>query len=285
MNTKLAAQTGLMLLLAVGLGKNSSAATPEDARNVAQANADAVVTVQLVIETSFEGESEKHENKTSATGTVIDPSGLVVTSLATTNPGEIYRQFMDENTDMKFSSKVVDIKIEKADGTEIPADLVLRDPDLDLAFIRPKKAPEAPLPYIDLKQGQQSLVLDEILVLSRLGNLANHALASCLDRVQAVVTKPRTFYVVNPYMHSSPGGPAFTMDGKPLGILLLRASPSKEPEPTNVEDMFTTVILPCATVAAIAEQAKTAAPIKEVEKPAAAKTAAKAQQKPAAKAE
>lgn len=265
--------------------------TVEDARKIADAHKDAVVGVQLVVETtsSYEGESDKRESKASATGTVIDPSGLVVASLAETNPSEMMNRFMAEEEDgPKMSSRTVDVKIRLADGTEIPADVVLRDRDLDLTFIRPKKAPETPMAFVDLAQSGTADVLDDLLVLSRLGTVTNRALGADIHKIRAVVTRPRTFYALMAAYQMNLGGPAFTMDGKVAGILLLKSSVTGRDSMnySAMDDMMAPVVMPCSTIAPIAEQAKKAAPIKEAEKPAApAKpaTAPKPAPKPAPK--
>ena len=49
------------------------------------------------------------------------------------------------------------MKILLDDGTEVPAEIVLRDKDLDLAFIRPKAKPASPMTSVDLtKSGPPS---------------------------------------------------------------------------------------------------------------------------------
>jgi S1-C subfamily serine protease len=286
MPTRTVVVVALAAMLLAG-AQSSHAWNADDARKIADAHKDAVVSVQLVIETvsSYEGESEKRESKASATGTVIDPSGLVVASLAETNPSEMMNRFMaDEEGVPKSSSRTVDVKIRLADGTEIPADVVLRDRDLDLTFLRPRKAPEAPMAYLDLSQAGAADTLDDLLVLSRLGTVVNRALGADIYRVRAVVTKPRTFYALMISYQMNLGGPAFTMDGKVAGILLLRSSPVGNRESmssSSMDDMMTPVVMPCSTIAPIAEQAKKAAPIKEAEKPAAPAKTAPA--KPAAK--
>lgn len=274
MPTRMVVVAALAAMLFAG-ARPSHAWTAEDARKIADAHKDAIVRVELVIETvsSYEGESDKRESKASATGTVIDPSGLVVASLTETNPSEMMNRFMsEEDGGPKMSSRTVDVKIRLADGTEVPADVVLRDRDLDLTFIRPKKAPETPMAYLDLAQAGTADTLDDLLILSRLGTVANRALGADVYRVRALVTKPRTFYALMASYQMNLGGPAFTMDGKVAGILLLRSSMAGSRESMSysaMDDMMMPIVLPCSTIAPIAEQAKKAAPIKEAEKPAA----------------
>ena len=280
MKTKLTACILAAALVGVCSGLACRADVAEDARKIADANKDAVVTVNLVVETkmSFSGESQKEERKVSAPGTVIDPSGLVVSSLSEIDPTKMFSEFMPDDADSsKFSSEVVDVKIKTEDGTEIPADVVLRDRDLDLAFLRPKKAPETPLKFVDLSQAATPQVADGLVILSRLGQVANRALAVRFDRVQAVVTKPRTFYVVN---GDRLGCPVFALDGKPVGTLVLRTSKGegRSRGMFSMSDNVVMVVLPCSTVLKAAQQAKEAPP----EKPS-AEPAAKPEPKPSAK--
>lgn len=274
----------LVMALLCALGVSCCAETGEQVRKIAEDNQEAVVTVQVVVETkmSWGGESEKEERKVSAPGTVIDPSGLVVSSLSEVDPVRAFSAFMPDDGESTLSSSVVDAKIRTNDGTEIPADVVLRDGDLDLAFLRPKKAPASPMKFVDLSQTAAPRLMDEIVLLYRLGTAANRSLAARLERVQSVVTKPRTFYVIDGERF---GCPAFGIDGKPIGIVTLRTGQGEGPSGGRYSmnrDMLM-VVLPCSTVAKAAAQAKTAEPEKPAAEPE-AKPAPKAAPKTAPKA-
>ncbi len=236
---------------------------PSDARKIAQARKDAVVTVQVVVEAdvSYEGRSEKEQRKVSAAATIIDPSGLAVTALSEIDPTPTPDQSGDDaGPGFSFTTNVVDARIKTEDGGEIPADVVLRDRDLDLAFIKPRKPAAPPTSYIDLSETASPQLLDELVVLSRLGPEAGRSLSACLDRVEAVVTKPRAFYVVS--QSACRGCPAFTLDGKVAGIVVARISPYTErgmdSAMDNTPDL--SIVLPCSTVSKAAMQAKQAKP-------------------------
>jgi len=237
------------------------------ARDIVSAHEKAVVTVQMVVETklSFEGQSEDEERKMTAVATVIQPGGLCVSSLTNIDPS-MYESFMDMmGPKFDYSTNVVDVKIKLSDGSEIPADVVLRDRDLDLAFIKPKKAPDKPMAFVDLTKSAEPRILEDLIVLSRLGAVGGRSTAAAIEQVQSVVTKPRTFYVIAGTLGC--GGPAFATDGKVAGIVITRMSPRVQKPEDGSDFPVITAVLPSVTVLKAAEQAAAPAKVKR-ERPA-----------------
>src|SRR5262245_11560750 len=202
-------------------------------REILQKHQYATVTVLLVLKskvsvTGLGGRS--NESKQDATGTIIDPSGLTVLSLSATDPSSILSTVMggagDGDGDVKFKmeNELTDVKLLTHEGAELPAEVVLRDKDLDLAFVRPKQKPPTPLPSIDLSLSSEAQVLDQVITLNRLGKVAGRAYAASVERITAVVQKPRTFYAVGGDPTATAlGSPAFTPDGRLLGVFVLRS--------------------------------------------------------------
>lgn len=238
-------------------------------RSILSKYQDAVLTVKLVIKqgmTVAGRDTNKTESKSEATGTVIDPSGLTVISLTDTDPGDLLGDMMgggdDEDMKFKMESEVTDVKLILPDATEVPAKIVLRDKDLDLAFIRPVSKLAKPLTFVDLAADSKPKILDELIVLNRLGKVANRAPAVSLDRVESMIEKPRTFYV--PGRGASSGGlgsPVFTYDGKLVGLQLLRSIKMEgRPDFTSMLSGLgglgiIPVILPASDIAEAAKQA------------------------------
>ena len=158
------------------------------------------------------------------TGTVLDATGLTVVSLTETDPTNMIRSMMGAMADsFDMSSEVTDVKIVPEDGVDIPAKVILRDKDLDLAFVRPAEEPAEPMPHIDMSQDAAPEILEPLVLLNRLGKVARRAYAAELVRVKAVVDKPRTFYVTGGgLMDTSLGTPVFTLDGQFVGVNVLR---------------------------------------------------------------
>lgn len=231
---------------------------------------EAVITVQLVIKTKmnipgFGGGDNARESREEATGTVIDPTGLTVVALSNVDPMGMLQNMMGgfggddgDSMKMKMESEVADVKLLGQDGTEIPAEIVLRDKDLDLAFLRPKTAPTAPMKAIDLSSTGTVDVLDEVIAINRLGKVAGRAYAVALERICAIVRKPRLFYVPGGSATStSLGCPAFTADGKVVGIFVMRSLKSGGEGASMFNSQgagMTAILLPAEEVRKIAAQ-------------------------------
>jgi S1-C subfamily serine protease len=189
-----------------------------------------VVTVEIVLKSKFSMGGvggQQNESRQDVTGTVVDPSGLTVLSLSATDPGQMMQNLMagmsDDDSKVKVETELSDLKILLEDGTETPAEVVLRDRDLDLAFIRPKTKLNAPLPALDLSNSAKAELLDPVIALNRLGTVAGRAYAASEERIAAIVERPRRFYVpATSTTTTTLGAPAFTMDGKVLGLFVIR---------------------------------------------------------------
>lgn len=253
----------------------------EKGRAIFKANQHAVVTVQLVVKSKFSMGGmggQANESRQDVTGTVLDPSGLVVLSLAATDPGQMIQSMMsgmsDDDSKFKMETELSDIKILLDDGSEIPAEVVLRDRDLDLAFVRPKAPPANPFIALDLAQNAKAGLLDQVITLNRLGNAAGRAYSASVERIAAIVERPRLFYVAeNSLTMTALGCPAFTLDGKVLGVFVMRALKNHggggmgilSPQQANI----TAIIIPAEDILKAAKQAPPAGEKKEKETPAA----------------
>ncbi len=214
---------------------------------------DAVVRVTLIIKFRLfmnGNEKKNSESKTETTGTVLSPSGLTLISLNTTEPDKMAEENIkrQSGSQMKLESELGDIKIILSDGKEIPGMIVLRDRDLDLAFIRPAKKVDLPLHSIGaVKQGKPE-IMDLVFSLGRLGKLGSHTATISLDRIHAIVKKPRTVYI--PFFTRELGSPLFSENGDWIGNMLIRYNQSGNTFPAAIF-----VILPAEDIMEIAAQA------------------------------
>jgi hypothetical protein len=243
-----------LFLIALLATSSRASELAEKGRQIFNKNHQAVVSVQIVLKITYvqAGQaSSPQESKQDATGSVIDPSGLTVLALSACDPSELYQRMTSDQSRSRVETEVSDIKILLGDGTELPAEIVLRDKDLDLAFIRPKTKPAAPMTWIDLSKSSSAQVLDEVISLNRLNSAASRAYSASIEHVSAVVQKPRTFYIPDSAMTATTmGSPAFLLNGNVLGIFVMRAV-----SPSGGRANLTAIILPAEDVLKGAKQA------------------------------
>jgi S1-C subfamily serine protease len=226
-------------------------------------NAIVNVRVSLKVRMSVGGrEVQSMDDTVEAVATVIDPAGLTVMSLSSLDPGAMMSRLMGAgggqgDQKMSIASEPTDVRIRLADGKELPATIVLRDQDLDLAFIRPTTKPASALTAISLADGGTPTVLEDLVVLGRLGRVGGWVPSSILYSVAAIMQKPRTFFVLNGPVGT--GMPAFQSNGRIVGLLTMRQI---DPGRMSMFGMMggtegaglISVVLPAADVLEIAKQ-------------------------------
>lgn len=216
--------------LAAGAPRGAAA---DDLKAVARATAakagKAVVTVKVVVKLKLGGREQ--EEKLELLGTVIDPSGLTVASASAVEPTSMLQQGGGRrggrgggDAAPRIESEVSETAIVLEDGTEIEADVVLKDADLDLAFIRPREPQK--LEAVELKpRGKAPALLEDIFTVTRLGPNEGRATAVELGLVKAVVKGPRTFYVCTREVSTgSQGCLAYAADGAVLGVFVVKVN-------------------------------------------------------------
>jgi hypothetical protein len=217
----------------------------------------AVVTVQTVLKvTDSRGgrSSNPSEIKRDLTGTVIDPSGLTVLALSSVDPAELYRRVSEEYN--KIDTQVNDVKLLLDDGTEVPSEIVLRDEDLDLVFIRPKAKTSAPMTAVDLSKSSSVETLEPVIALNRLSRAAGRAYSASIERIVAVIQKPRTFYIPDTGPSASTlGSPAFALNGNIVGIFVMRAVSAGDSSSRNAGENVTAILIPAEEILKGAKQA------------------------------
>ena len=257
-------------VVAIALASPALRAQPADdraaAREIVKKWQAAIVTIRVVLKMRVSAggrEMQSMDESVETVGTVIDPSGLTVLSLGALNPGSMLNRLMGSGGGqdrMEFGSEPTDVRMRLADGRELAARIVLRDEDLDLAFLRPTVKPDGPLVAINLADEGRPSLLDPIVLLSRLGRVGGWTPAASLQTIGAIIEKPRTFYVIETGTTGAMGIPAFTTSGKVAGLLTMRSIQAGKPGMFSMmggtEGMgLLPVILPAADVKEIAQQA------------------------------
>ena len=206
------------------------------ARDVAAKRGDAVVMVLATVKLQLNvgGREQNQDRPVQTNATVLDGSGLAVTSLSQLQPDDmLMRTFsaqMPPGTSVSVTSEPSDVKMHLADGRELPARIVLRDADLDLVFLKPSDPLAAPIPAVDGPSGKLAL-MDPLMVLQRTNESTGWKMAAALGQVQLVLDKPRTYYqvAISTMGGNGLGSPLFDTKGGFIGVFVMRNTGPRTP--------------------------------------------------------
>ena len=208
------------------------------------------VSATVKVEINTGGRSyPPREEKLEALGTVLSDEGLVAISLTKVDPtASILSRMRSPGSTVNVNYSEVNVLM--PDGSEVPARLILKDSDLDLAFL---------LPLTGKNEGGEAVTfqtvpnaasdarvepLDEVVTFGKLSRNLYRQSSLLPGRVNAVIRKPRDYYVVD---RSVPGSPVFDDAGNWLGVCVYKMASGR---PTTL------VTLPASDVLEIAAQAK-----------------------------
>jgi hypothetical protein len=247
----------LPLLAALSAAPLSAADASEAAagRAIMQRHADAIVGVELVVTIKMkqgDREAPPRDQPVEVNGTVISADGLVVTSLAAVDPRVQFEAMRAMQGGRSGGLELVsadfkEVKLRLADGKEVPARFVLKDADLDLAFMAPETAePGRKYPYVNLAEAAEGTVLGKYFFVGRAAKTLQRVPLVRGTEMIGIVEKPRRFFLL---ADTSVASPIFDVGGRVLGIMLQHFASGR---PSGI------VTLPAADIADMAKQAAAA---------------------------
>jgi len=232
----------------------TSAQTPDEravAREVIDKHGNAVVfvlgTTKLRVNQGGR-EVQNQDQRIQALVTVLDASGLGVMSLTALDPSELMSAQLSRGRGaggaVTVSTEATDLRYRLPDGREVPVRVVLRDKDLDLAFLRPIEKLPGPIAAIEIASARPAAV-DPVIVLQRLPEIAGWQSTALFYSVQAVLEKPRTFFFLT---GGAVGSAVFDTRGRFIGVILRLK---------NDADAATAppIVLPASDIREVAKQA------------------------------
>lgn len=233
----------------------------EEFREFVKKNEEAIVTLEIVMNVKYAGGGGQHESeeKAEGIGVVLDKEGLVVTALSQIDPGSFYAKYTG-NED-QYVTRVVSIRYILPNNEEIDAGVILRDPDLDLIFLRPTESLEEEMAFIPLSSAVDAEILDPVYTIGRMGRIGRRSIVAMTGEVQSIIEKPRKLYITDSEIATAgAGAPVFTAEGKLIGIQSYYVFPGGQKALGSSDQPYIPVIVPTSSVKEVADQTEGAEP-------------------------
>lgn len=227
-------------------------------RALAKRYADTIIGVELVVTLKVkmgDREMPPREQRVDVNGTLINANGLTVTTLAEVDPQTAFEMMKAAQPAARLELLGADfkeVKLRLADGTEIPAKFVLKDADLDLAFMAPDSAAadsaKREFAHVNLEEAAEGALLKDYFMVTRAPKVLQRVPIVRESEIIGIVEKPRRIFLVS---EQALGAPVFDLEGHVLGISLQHFANGRR---TGL------VVLPAADIAEMAKQALAAKP-------------------------
>tara|TARA_R110000850_G_scaffold258835_3_gene385567 strand:- start:173 stop:967 length:795 start_codon:yes stop_codon:yes gene_type:complete len=210
----------------------------EKARKILELNKSSlvVVTVKSTLDAKTSGSPLPATDQQRRTlGVTIGEDGLIVVSNTAIDASvglEGQRAKLDEEevTIQSAQSTFTEVEISYGDTTLLHGKVVRQDVDADTAFIMPDKSEVKSLnkkfEFVDFSQfAATAQVADQVIGLSRASSVYGYMPTLVMGRITGVFKGDRTFFVAE--AGTAQGIPVFTLDGKPVGVTVVRVIEGK----------------------------------------------------------
>jgi S1-C subfamily serine protease len=225
--------------------------------------ADAIVSVELVVTLKVkmgDREAPQREQRIEVNGTVISPNGLTVTTLGQVDPQATLEALRSGSSGGRMpeivGSEFKEVKLRLADGKEVPARFVLKDADLDLAFMAPEAMAEAggqTFPYVKLEEDIEGTLLSDYFYVGRAAKIQQRVPLVRTTEIIGIVERPRRLYLMTEQLSQWMGTPVFNAQGRVLGVTVQHFANGQRSG---------LIVLPAEDIAEMAKQASAAQAVK-----------------------
>lgn len=221
----------------------AQASQGEDWAKVLEERAPSLVTVKFVLK--FEPAGEQQETEISAL--VIDSKGLILASNFQTGgfPPLIQAQMSG------MTATPTEMKVLIGEDVEgIPAKLIARDSELDLAWIQIDESAGKTFTAVDLSKSSKPSVGDTLLTINHLGKFFDRAPVIKTTRMGGSTKKPRHLYVpADNAIAGEFGTPVFAVDGSIVGFTAMQLPEAEDVQGgESAREYMTAVILPAEAI-------------------------------------
>jgi len=220
-----------------------------------------LVTVKFVLKVKMGGAMGgmgDQESDTEITGVMIDPKGVVLCS--NTQLGgfaAMMKKFMGRMGG-EITATPTDVKVLVGDDVDgVEAELIARDTELDLAWVRIKTPRTEPYAHVDLGEAVKASIGERVFAVHRMDKYFARSAVVAEGRIGGKTSKPRDLYVPAAALAPAMGLPVYTAEGQVIGVMVMQAPDEEDVDAdsmamfgrmSNMQEMMGGFILPAETV-------------------------------------
>lgn len=261
---KLRAIAGVFAASLIAVGVNSHADESHDYAALMEKHQAALVTVKYILATNM-GRNMETENESELSCVMVSSDGLLIcpNNQMTGFIGLMKQMAGQAGSQMSATPK--NMKVIVGEQSEsLDAEILARDSELDMAWLKVTNNDGQSFAYVDFEQGVEAGIGEPVYTIRRTGdNFGRTAIAS-QSRIGGIASKPRKLYIPDVPVVLGTGLPVFNASGNVIGLLVTQI-----PEPSdssgnafnimsnmrNIQDAMSGLILPAAQVAKATKQA------------------------------
>lgn len=246
----------------------AAAGESDDYQNLLAERAPALVTVKFVLKIKmggFMGPMGDQESENEITGIMINPQGLVLCS--NTQLGGfagMMRQMMGSRGG-EFSATPTDIRVLVGADTEgVDAEVIARDTELDLAWVRITDPGDKTFTYVNFSDAAEPSIGQRLVAIRRMGKYFARSAVIAEGRMGGKTNKPRNLYIPTGDLRGVLGLPVYTQSGQVVGVTILQMPDAQDMggnpmgmmrNISSMQDMMAGLILPAADVVKATQRA------------------------------
>jgi len=241
--------------LLAALPAQASAGDDVDFAELLAEKSPAIVTIKFVLK--MKTRSGDSESEREAAGVVIEPDGLILCANSRLGDSRARRS--------GSAATPTDIKVLIGDDTEgLDAEVIARDSELDLTWLRITEPGDREFSFITLKESAVAEIGQRIYSVARLGKHFDRVAVVRQARIGGITTKPRRLLIPTGGSGSL-GLPVYNAKGEVVGVTV-----TQMPDPVEMQGMSASagaaaLILPGNEVARATRRALEAAADEEEE--------------------
>ncbi len=237
-------------------------------RKFLQEEQSVLVTVKFVLKLKMGGMmggGGEQESENEVTGIMIGERGLVLCS--NTQLGGMMAMFSRMMGPMggNMSATPTDLKVLVGDDTEgVDAELIARDTELDLAWIRISEPGDKMFEFLDFSKSASIDVGQRVLLVRKMDKYFGRAPVVIEGRIAGVTVKPRKLYVPSGELMAALGLPVYLPNGTVVGVPITQSSAEEGADAnpmamlsmmSGMQEQMSGLILPAAEVVRATERA------------------------------